>query len=250
MSSSTSTSTRSMCRSRWRATIPWLTSPTVRQASFTPTRRGNEVTARRFALWLVAPWLVAAWAASASAQGPPTYRVRITNNNLVGLTTTNYGFFGNNFTSRSPSFEFPLGTGFEHLVRGGVWIGGFGGLPDSIDRLRVSTAAVDGSQGSASAAGTEFSPLGNAIVERSRLPNSKFFHPEAVSEQDFLSDYADFPAKESVTIGEDHIPLGVTVHQETYAWSFAKFKNFVAVHLEITNVSRPLRDAWVGMYAE
>jgi hypothetical protein len=208
------------------------------------------VTARRFAIWLVAPWLVAAWAASAFAQGPPTYRVRITNNNLVGLTTTNYAFFGNNFTSRSPSFEYPLGTGFEHMVRGGLWIGGLGGLPDSADALRVSTGAVDGSQGSASAAGTEFTPAGSAIVERSRLPNSKFFDPSAVSEQDFSGDFNDFPPKPSVTVGEDHVPLGVRVHQETYSWSFAKFKNFIAVHLEITNLSRPLRNAWVGMYAE
>ena len=51
-------------------------------------------------------------------------KVAITDNNRVGLTVTNYGFFGNNFTSRSPSFEFPLGTGYEHMVRGGLWVGG------------------------------------------------------------------------------------------------------------------------------
>src|SRR5262245_55537954 len=31
------------------------------------------------------------------------YQAKITNANRVGLTVTNYGFLGNNFTSRSPS---------------------------------------------------------------------------------------------------------------------------------------------------
>ena len=54
----------------------------------------------------------------------PSYKVKISNNNLIGITISNYGFYGNNFVSRSPSFEYPLGAGFEHMVRGGLWIGG------------------------------------------------------------------------------------------------------------------------------
>ena len=98
-----------------------------------------------------------------------SYKVRITNNNLVGLTTTNYGFFGNNFVSRSPSFEYPLGTGFEHIVRGGLWIGGLTQFSGTGEDLRVSTAAVDGSQGTASASGTEYTPLGNQMLTKLRV---------------------------------------------------------------------------------
>jgi len=98
--------------------------------------------------------LVLAAAGPAAAQ--VAYRVRITNNNLVGLTTTNYGFFGNNFVSRSASFEYPLGSGYEHLVRGGLWIGGLTQFSGTGEELRVSTAAVDGSQGSASASGAKW----------------------------------------------------------------------------------------------
>ena len=46
------------------------------------------------------------------------YSIRVTDDNLMGITITNYGFVGNNFTSRSPSLEYPLGSGFEHMVRG------------------------------------------------------------------------------------------------------------------------------------
>ena len=181
----------------------------------------------------------------------PAYKVKISNNNLIGLTITNYGFVGNNFTSRSPSFEYPLGAGYEHMVRGGLWIGGISDYNDAKPHATlVTTGAVDGTQGSASASATEFSPAGNSIVERSRLENSKFFNPAAVSEQDFITDYNDFPAKPTVTGGEDHFPLGVTVHQETYNWSFSRFKNFLAVHLSIKNAGRTLDSLYVGLYEE
>ena len=208
---------------------------------------------RPFAARLLA--ITATLAAGAALVATPvaaqvSYKVRITNNNLVGLTTTNYGFFGNNFTSRSPSFEYPLGTGFEHLVRGGLWIGGITQFSGTGEEIRVSTAAVDGSQGSASASGTEYTPLGNQIFERSKLPNSPVFSPLAVSEQDFVAEFADYPAKSTVTGGEDHVPLGIKIEQKSYNWSFSRFANFVAVSLKITNTGPPLRNVWVGMYEE
>src|SRR5687768_832197 len=121
-------------------------SRTSRPASSTPTRRGSDVTSHRHPTLALLPLTLAVAIATVLATGasvcarradagagerssvaegpayaapdpgtarvageePPAFKVRITNNNLVGLTTTNYGFFGNNFTSRSPSFEFPL----------------------------------------------------------------------------------------------------------------------------------------------
>ncbi len=181
----------------------------------------------------------------------PAYKVKISSNNLVGVTISNYGFFGNNFVSRSPSFEYPLGAGFEHMVRGGLWIGGISDYNDALPHATlVTTGAVDGTQGTASASATEFSPAGNTIVERSRLENNKFFSALAVSEQDFVTDYNDFPAKATVTAGEDHFPLGVSVHQETYNWSFSRFKNFLALHTQIRNAGRTLDSLYVGLYTE
>ena len=51
------------------------------------------------------------------------YVVRVADQNAVGVTLTNYGVIGNNFVSRSPSLEYPLGTGCEHLTAGGLWFG-------------------------------------------------------------------------------------------------------------------------------
>ena len=42
--------------------------------------------------------------AGAWAQTAP-FSTRVTDNNRIGLTTSNYGFYGNDFISRAPSFE-------------------------------------------------------------------------------------------------------------------------------------------------
>ena len=90
---------------------------------------------------LLVTTLLVALAGAASAQ--PAYKVKISNNNLVGITVSNYGFFGNNFVSRSPSFEYPLGSGFEHMVRGGLWIGGISDYNDDMPHAYlVSTGAT------------------------------------------------------------------------------------------------------------
>ena len=122
------------------------------------------------------------------------YAARLANRNRVGLTVTNYGFFGNNFTSRSPSLEFPLGSGFEHMSRAGLWVGALA-AGDSGAFTGVTTALVDAVQGSASADETEFTPLGDVVSERSRIPNSRVFAPDAISDQDLLCEYGDASPK-------------------------------------------------------
>jgi hypothetical protein len=52
-----------------------------------------------------------------------SYAARVLNGNKLGLTLTNYGFIGTNFSSAAPSFEYPLGSSHMHMVRGGMWIG-------------------------------------------------------------------------------------------------------------------------------
>src|SRR5262249_60942365 len=111
----------------------------------------------------------------------PRSLTRLANKNRVGLTVSNYGFFGNNFTSRSPSLEFPLGSGFEHMSRAGLWIGALA-VSDAGAFTGVTTALVDATQGGASADETEFSPLGDAVSERSRPPHSRLSSPAALSD--------------------------------------------------------------------
>lgn len=169
--------------------------------------------------------------------------------NLMSMNTTNYGFIGNNFTVRTPSMEYPVGTGHEHLVRGGLWIGAL-----AVDQngafIGVTTGAVDGFTGDAAASATEFSPQGDRIEARSTLPNNRRFSPLAVSERDLVGFFDDLNPKRAQNNREDHRPLGVNVRQENYSWSFADYRHMVFFHWVITNTGAPLRNAYVGVYNE
>ena len=100
--------------------------------------------------------IILALACAAHAQGV-RYVSRLADHNRVGLAVSNYGFLGNNFTSRSASFEFPLGSGYEHMSRAGLWLGAKA-VDDSGAFTGVTTALVDAAQGGASADETEFTP--------------------------------------------------------------------------------------------
>jgi len=177
------------------------------------------------------------------------YTVRVSDNNLMGVTVTNYGFIGNNFVSRSPSMEYPLGTGYEHMVRGGLWIGAQA-FDDLGNFTGVVTGTVDGAQGSSSQQATEFTPAGREIKIRSTLPNSRFYDPQAISEQDFVTDFSDQPARTSSNNDEPHRPINILVHQENYAWSFSDYQHTLIFHFVIQNLGPPLSDVWVGLYSE
>ena len=169
--------------------------------------------------------------------------------NLMSMNITNYGFIGNNFTSRTPSMEYPVGTGHEHLVRGGLWVGALAADANGAF-TGVTTAAKDGFTGDASASATEFSPEGDHIDVRSSLPNNRRYSPLAVSERDLRGDYDDFLPKRALNNREDHRPLGIQVHQENYSWSFADYRNMVFFHFAIRNTGAPLRNVYVGLYNE
>ena len=169
--------------------------------------------------------------------------------NLMSMNITNYGFIGNNFTTRTPSMEYPVGTGHEHLVRGGLWVGALAADANGAF-TGVTTAAKDGFTGDASASATEFSPEGDHIDVRSSLPNNRRYSPLAVSERDLRGDYDDFLPKRALNNREDHRPLGIQVHQENYSWSFADYRNMVFFHFAIRNTGAPLRNVYVGLYNE
>jgi hypothetical protein len=205
------------------------------------------IRAARIAVFTLAMAVVAH--AAAWAQGVD-FSTAITSNNRVGLTTSNYGFFGNDFISRAPSFEFPLGTGFEHMVRSGLWIGANKVIVDTgTVYQRVTTGAQDALQGNGGPQGTEWLPT-SVITQRSTLPRSRYYSPAAVSEQDYVCTFSDKPGRTPQFAGEPHQPLGIEVSQQMYDWSFASFANIVFEHLTLRGTANLLDSVYVGMYAE
>jgi hypothetical protein len=178
------------------------------------------------------------------------YASTIADINRIGLAVTNYGFFGNNFVSRSPSFEYPLGAGYEHMARAGLWVGAKA-VDDSGAFIGVSSAIVDNAQGTNSLAETEFTPAGMAIRETSRIPNSPVFVPGTTSDQDLVCSYSDVPARAPRGYqSEAHRPLHILVDQRTMGFSLRAASSFVVVQFRITNQGPPLRDVYVGLYAQ
>jgi len=187
--------------------------------------------------------------ASVNAVDSVLYRSLVTNNNLVAVTLTNYGFIGNNFISRAPSFEYPAGLGYEHMVRAGLWVGGHSTLGGG-EFDGVVTGTTDGATSGASQAATEFTPAGNEFLRRSILLTDPFYNTSAISEQDIISSYSDFPSKRAAQNLEDHTPMGLLVTQENYSWSFSDFANILFFHFKIKNTGPTLTRVYVGIYSE
>jgi len=185
-----------------------------------------------------------------------------TNVGNIGLTVSNFGIYGNglnNLTAanRRPSCEYPLGSGIEHIFVGGLWIGGFQkDNPNSTSLLGpfVSTAAIDASSlTSGRNGGFEYTNAsGSKVVERSSLLDSRFYNPDAISHQDFVMDFTDTNTTylNGETISE-HVPFGVVVHQEDYAWNFPFADFFVIMNYTIKNVTTKYLDSvYVGLWTD
>jgi len=175
----------------------------------------------------------------------------------IGLTVTNFGTFGDGFVIQSPtdqpSCEYPLSSKIEHIFDGGLWVGAR--LEDGTKK--VTTGAVDIAYLVDIASGFEFTNSADpadVVVERSSLVSSPFYHPLAISHQDFICNYSDtnlyIPELQNARI-PNHSPMGIAVHQETYAWNYPFADDFVIFNYTITNVSSDtLWDLYVGLWAD
>ena len=183
---------------------------------------------------------------------------KYTNVGNIGLTVTNFGMYGNGFAlwPQQPSCEYPLGSGIEHIFDGSLWVGGYISS-DAQGHNRVgpfvTTGSVDASSVSTRGGGFEFTNApGSRIVERSSLLDSRYYNPDAVSHQDFVMDYTDTNRvlQNGETI-QNHSPLGITVHQETYAWNFPFADFFVIMNYTIKNVTNKYIDSvFVGLWTD
>lgn len=180
---------------------------------------------------------------------------KYTSTGNIGLTITNFGTFGDGFVEQSPdqpSCEYPKGSGIEHIFVGGLWIGA-----NTPAGIRVTTGAFNTARlGVGASANFEFTNTddpSDRVIERSTIPENKYFSSDAVSHQDFIADFSDtniFVPGTSIPI-PNHQPLGVAVHLESYAWNYPFADAFVILNYTITNVwDDTLRDVYVGLWAD
>lgn len=190
------------------------------------------------------------------------------------LRVTNCGILGNAFLdvgrSNDPSFECPPGSGHELLNQASLWVGGrlegadpavsggplmeFRPTLDPADRVRLA----------------EFGRLGalrdvdddnDGRVDEELLNDLDDDGDGEIdedlglfSQQIAVADYVD-DRPEAVEFGyeggELHRPLGLSVHQEAYAWAVPGYQNIAGLSFTITNHGRDrVRDVYVGLYAD
>jgi len=189
-----------------------------------------------------------------------------TNIGNIGLTVSNFGTIGDGFVTQNPedlpSAEYPLGSGIEHMFSGGLWVG----ARTSDGQVLVTTGAVDvPSISSRITAGFEYTNTADPddkLLERSTIIDSPFFSEMAISHQDFVAEFSDTNTKIPNPSEPDplkwetiasHIPLGIAIQLETYAWNFPFADAFVILNYSIKNVRKdntPLRDVYVGIWAD
>jgi hypothetical protein len=178
----------------------------------------------------------------------------------ISLVATNYGTVGLGFAERGRhSCEYPEGSHIEHIYLGGLWVGGIRN-----NEIRVTTGAIDVSRKpSGPAEGFEFTTgacLGtptnfpaDSMYERSLLPVSQYYDPLAVSHQDFICSYTDTNTcipqlNEEIP---EHRPLGITVRQNTFAWSQSFADAYVIFEFTIRNSSPDIiRAPYVGYWID
>jgi len=159
------------------------------------------------------------------------------------LRVTNAGILGNAFyvpgLCFDPSFEFPKGSGHEALNHAELWVGAVtpeghrrvSGGPmlewrptlDPSDRVRIVT-------------------LGDSTSRR------MFSHEAALA--DFTDDTPQ-AVNYAYSTGESHEPLGLSAHQEVYAWSLPGLDRVAGVQLTVTNHgAQTLGDVYLAVYAD
>jgi hypothetical protein len=175
-----------------------------------------------------------------------------TNVGEIGLTITNYGVLGTRNSSwpNQPSCEYPIGSRIEHLYEGGLWVGA---LSRKTGQFHVTTGVTDQPNGTSWITAYEFTPdPTSTMYQRSSLSTSSNYQENSISHQDFLADYSDTSiAQLSTNSALYHQPLGIDVHQESYAWNFPFTNSFVILSYTIRNVSADTLDSvYVGLYTE
>jgi hypothetical protein len=178
---------------------------------------------------------------------------KYTNVGNIGLTVTNFGTYGTrnaNFPAQ-PSCRYPISSRIEHIYQGGLWVGAF-----VKNEFRVSTATTGGSRLATTISGYEFNAqLTDSMRELSSLtderPSTATYSPYAISHQDFVCEYVDTFTRVPLTRDsiQNHHPLGIKVHQESYAYNFPFADFFVLLSYKLTNVGRDTLDSvYVGLW--
>ncbi len=188
------------------------------------------------------------------------------------LRVTNAGLVGNPFPDLSydPSFEYPKGSGQELMRYAALWVGAL----DVDGAARVSGGPMLEFRPTVAPADTVrqlwHGRFGGGRLEDDdgdgRIDEEIYNDLDddgdgeidedlgIIGQQMLIADYTD-DQPESIRYqegsGENHRPLGLTVHQEAYAWSWPGYDGIAGLQFTITNHGgATLREVYLGFYVD
>ena len=179
------------------------------------------------------------------------------------VTITNYGQIGGN---QSAGVLWP-GTDIQglprYINRGGFWFGGIvpsdgTNGPDLNDSGDLDTLVSEGTSAWSVVDFAETFPhypdSRSAIEVRSSLTSSEFYHPSAVSEEDFIAVYTDTflnVANFSFSPPKHQRSLGLEIIEKSYQFSLSFAEDIVFFDLVIINVGNNyIRNFYAGIFAD
>ncbi len=190
------------------------------------------------------------------------------------LRVTNAGILGNAFLnaglSNDPSFEFPPGSGHEALNYTALWVGALdaSGAPrvsggpllewrptlDPDDRVRVGEygrlAALRWVDDDGDGRVDEETLNGRDDDGDGRIDEDLGLFSQQIALADFVDDRPE-AIQFGYAGGEGHAPLGLTVHQEVYAWAVHGYDGIAGIQYTITNHGTgTLLQLYVGLFAD
>ncbi len=187
--------------------------------------------------------------------GTPNFENCVHKYNNLLLCISNWGFFGSEMGGQydcetgeiAPSGEFPAGSEVEYLFQGALWIGAVVG-----EDTLVSVGA-DGWQ-----ANNEMWPCADpscGIERRSTRPSDPYYHPDAVSDLDYIAVYTDtLTARNWVGVdwtGRAHIPINIEITQRSYSWSVDYAQDFILLDFLIKNIGvDKIENLYLGIYSD
>ncbi|MFH0991505.1 MAG: hypothetical protein V1799_15970 [bacterium] len=180
---------------------------------------------------------------------------RFTDIGNIALTISNFGTIGtrNRYWPNQPSCEYPKGSRIEHLYQGGLWVGARSRKSNEIFVTSAVTDRFGSTSGGVLTDPYEFTTeLGSKVLIRSSLSDSRYFSEQAISHLDFISDFTDRFTRNPSTGDSlfNHHPLGIDIHQESYAWNFPFAEYFVIVSYTIKNATADTLDSlYLGLWA-
>jgi hypothetical protein len=192
------------------------------------------------------------------------------------INVTNLGVIGNPWKNLStdPSGQYPPGSGVEYLYAAGIWVGAKVGTdPDPYvstalyeTEFRPSTLPIDTIYESYEGypGGTRFfnddgdvDEFGRPIIDE-EIQDGKDNDGDglidedfaAISQQMFTCVYRD-DTPEALNTFAEHVPMGLEVTQESYAWGIPGSDNFVGFEFTIKNDGRQdLHDLYLGFLCD